>query len=906
MRARISPNPSLANARAISTVRTFIRNRMDDVEVLNWAMSLRAADVAERSAIQQELEFRSHLLGPVWREAWHLLVESWEVGGSLHHHDSDEYHINTQVTSGDRSGLVIKRIVELVRPVMTVQRGSISRKSRRGRRTSPRVLSQLVTVSVEARHPFDPKTIGIHEIEDVGFLSELGAELTFAIERSQRLGSRVDIRNWEWRIGYPRRVRYIDESMRPNDEHEPDEFSTGIAGAAKLLFAVVGRISEISRPAAQSFISSWRSSGDDLRLRMWAEVARDPLLITAADAFEFLSSRTLHEFWSLDVTPEYSWLRAARFSEMTQDQQTLLLRRIKKGPPRRFWSRAPRDEVDRAIRYRAAMETRRIEVAGGMLPPRVERWYRQIVQEIPEILQINQVDEGDWGLQKARWVEPQSGLKFDGQSGGDLLLALEEALTANARRWNEEPRENARDWIRGDGRQTQLIDALEQQAESGDSFPKVWGEFAWSHASNSSSPKESTVDVEPSLRVLELILVLDDKTCSQAISGLSAWMDSWASHLAYSDKYKRVWLKLWPIAADATNADEKEGIDPLNTSVRGGDADSPGDLDALNTPAGRMVGGFLSCCPPALPRENPFERDPLLAEMREACVSARGRAGVVALYRLIQGPLEYLLTVDPFWTRERVLSHLLQDSRSSLVLWRAMAWKRRFHSVVGVLGQEMLLRALDGRLGREARSTLAISLALEMLHSFNERRKPGVTQDSVTQMLRATTEEVREAVARMLGQFVKHMGNPPSGKDATKSVEELFTDSVEPFLTSVWPQEATLSSPGVSKGFSALPAECGSKFSEAAETVLRFLVPFDSWSLHDYGLGWGDRKDIQSVVDTPEKGASLLRLLDATVSGADGIPVPRELDQALEAIVRMDSRASRGSSYRRLAALTRR
>jgi hypothetical protein len=135
----------------------------------------------------------------------------------------------------------------------------------------------------------------------------------------------------------------------------------------------------------------------------------------------------------------------------------------------------------------------------------------------------------------------------------------------------------------------------------------------------------------------------------------------------------------------------------------------------------------------------------------------------------------------------------------------------------------------------------------------------------------------------------------------------LFRTAAAPFLRNVWPQERSLTTPGVSKAFADLPATSGEAFPEAVEAVARFLVPFDCWSMLDYGLYGEDAGQARlSVINSEAKAASLLQLLDLTIGTNEGAIVPHDLSDALEQIQSIAPAMTTSASYRRLSTAARR
>lgn len=135
----------------------------------------------------------------------------------------------------------------------------------------------------------------------------------------------------------------------------------------------------------------------------------------------------------------------------------------------------------------------------------------------------------------------------------------------------------------------------------------------------------------------------------------------------------------------------------------------------------------------------------------------------------------------------------------------------------------------------------------------------------------------------------------------------LFRSSAAPFLREVWPQERSLATPGGSSALADLPATSGEVFGEAVDTIARFLVPFECWSMVNYGL-YGDEGGAKKLaaINDEAKARALLKLLDLTVGTSDGAVIPRDLTDALDQILKVDPVLSTSAVFRRLATAARR
>ncbi|MCC5069600.1 hypothetical protein LLE67_17465 [Xanthomonas campestris] len=895
---------SKADDRIVTTIRIFINQRMEEREILDWAINLDPRQSVERLAITLELDFFSSSLSQPWRDAWHLLLESWNSGAPPDLNGVDQIDVERRLAASDRSGDIIGRIVDLVKPVFAASHMRRETESSQRKKRTALNTDQLISIDVQAPHPIDPDKIGINEISDIDFLVELADELEFVIGKSQAIALRSKMSSW--RIGIPRRVYYVSPKDLPDDEHEPDEFGTGLQAVTKLLFSVVKRLGQLNADSAIRFTERWLAAGDNLRQRLWAVMARDKQYAAASTVFAVLQNCDDDQFWSLQSHPEISEMRAIRFFEMKREEQKLVLKRIKKGPPSSFWGSTDKARVNKARRYRAAREIRRIEVAGGSIPPYIEAWYREIIRDQPNVVDMSAFDEDYWTFKKAKWIGEASVAEYDSCSGTERLALLEKDLTTEESGWELDRSRAASSWIDKPSNLAALIDDLKVDPEGGKSFSAVWLRLSWAHRLNQLNDESPVTNSEEANTLLNLIDKLDRDTCTTAINGLTAWMDTWGQALKDSGRFKSVWMKLWPISAALTSANESKELDPLNTNVQGYDIEDPEDLDTLNTPAGRMVGAFLKCCPKLTEDQNPFDLDLMIRSMRDACLSSKGRSQLIFRYRIIQEALDYFLHADNDWTKCKIIKPLLEDTKESLVLWRALAWRRRFGNVLLLLGDSFVTRVTDERMGKQIRKNLAVSVVLEILHSLNEGRSPVVSEEATTQMLRSATDEIRSAIARLMSDYVVNMANLPGVKIPNKAVEKIFSDCVFVFLSRVWPQESTLASPAISRGFARLPASCGECFVKATDSIRRFLIPFESWSLHDYGLRSENRNRVSEVINNSEKASALLDIFDLTISGNDGTPIPHELGTALQIVSEIAPNLSRTPSYRRLAAFTRR
>lgn len=521
---------------------------------------------------------------------------------------------------------------------------------------------------------------------------------------------------------------------------------------------------------------------------------------------------------------------------------------------------------------------------------------------------MSRIDEGFMGTQKAQHVPSNPDARYDLLLGEERLRELETALSSSRGGWNDDPAERAADWISQKGNPPKIVADFESMPDGGALFARVWERFCWAH---SPTPEEAGAGTQSNLsgaaRVLALLAKLPDTTTRQAIDGISNWLSVWEKRVITVPEWLTVWLRLWPIAVESTNAKPpvEDQVD-LQTVARSSSDDEPMDLDTLNTPAGKFVGVFLASCPRIHGSDRPFEADGPLKIMRDTIIAATGRAGLIVKHRLIEG-LPYFLRADPIWTQEHLIKPLVSENIEALALWRAIARQTHFSEVLKIIGGPMVERATDRRLGRETRRSLVFSLVVECLHALRERREPAVPYARVQQMVRSLDDEVRANGAGAIQRFVQDVSGKGDGNTSPPSPEELFHSSAKPFLQQVWPQERSLSTPGISRAFADLPSTVRGAFAEAVDTIERFLVPFECWSMLDYGLYGEDAGEAKlSMIDDQEKAAAFLRLLDRTIGDAENAVVPMDLGNALDQVRKVSPSLTETQIFRRLATAARR
>ena len=892
---------------------TFLKGRLEERATVDWALRLKPNDTIKRLALLELIDSPDgRKISEPWRSAWRLIEEKLnnpEVEGRASTH---VYNAKERIRAGDRSGSLITEIVKLVAPRIKIEPFSQFDLHYRKLSRRPKKVDDLFSTGLTSEKMVNPAVLELGGLTDRSFLVSLALALNAAVVNGLEIARRI---GWDgerqlWQLGQLHRIYYVPAAERADGEHEPDEFHQGIAPSAKLLHAVVSRLVDIDISGAVEFVRRWKLTYSPVHLRLWAALSRDPQVTPTNEVGDLLLSLEDRRFWDLNDYPEIAELRAMRFGELDPKQQAAITARIRKRPPRNLWPKmADADRVKNARLYGAVRELRRIEIAGAHLPKLDKAWLNARIDEFPNLLQMDRIDKGFLISPQARFVPPNPDSRFDLLAGEKRLKALEASLSSARGGWDDDHARRAADWIRQLGNSVQVLADLESIPDGGAAFPRVWDQFGWMHSPARGQGEEGTHrDLKAECaRVLSLIDKLPEETVRQAIDGISDWFSEWKRQIVVLSEGLSVWLKLWPIAVGATNAQQpvEEEI-RLNTVAESSDDHERMGLDTLNTPAGKLIGVFLAACPELRENDRPFDVDGALRTMRDAIIAAIGRSGLIARHRMIEG-LPYFLRADSDWTHKHLITPLIADNSEAIALWRAVARQTHFSDVLKIIGGPMTERATDQRLSRKSRRSLVFSLVIECLHAFREKRDPAVPYPRIQQMIRLIDDEVRAYGAETIRFFIQGVSTSREGGPPSPSPEQLFQSAAAPFFLQVWPQERSLATPGVSQALVDLPATAREAFAEAVDAIERFLVPFECWSILEYGLyGEKDDKPKLSTIDNHEKAAAFLRLLDLTIGTSEGAVIPYDLAEALDQVRKIVPNLAESQAFRRLATAARR
>ena len=848
----------------------FIRGRLQEKETIDWALVSGPHEDLKRWAILRLLAGKEGAgLHEPWRSAWRLIEEFWDHWIDPPSLSMGRYQVQERLGSGERSGALVSAIVDLVAPRLLIEPYSAGHLELLKLPKKPRKASDLFKIGLTSGETIDAMFLGLEQIDDGEFIVSLANALEAAVQRGLDAARR---------IGGNRVESVLSRAYITSNTEK------GLAPSVQLLQAVVSRLVEVDCPAARVMVRSWKRTDSAIHLRLWAAMARNSRIASAREVSDLLLDLNSRVFWDLHDHPEITELRARRFAELDDVAQEAITRRIRQGPSRSSWPRNV--EPDRFEEYRdywIVRELKRIEVAKAELPSNDKAWLEANLGRFEDLAGMNRIEEGFLGLGQVQKLSPTPDRSLDSLSGTDRLRALERALSPRRHEWDS-PERRALNWLRDVDNLEEVLRDLESTPDGGAEFPNVWQHFGREH-----SPKRAEEESRRELadRVLGLLAKVPPQTFSSAIDGISHWLHAWRKYVVCLPDWSTIWKRAWPLAVEHTNEIQE--------------VHEAGPIEEL-------VALFREACPDLDEDEDfpPFD-DPILKEVRAQVIAAPGPSGLIAKQELIQR-LGYFHRADQEWTIEHLVRPLRAVDAGDLTLWRGIRPGRLGSDVLRIIGADMVERTKDLRLERETRCTLAFIVLLESLHALREKREPAVARASLQQMIRSVADEVREWCAETVLRFVREASKPSEEKPSPPSPEDLFLSAAKPFLEQIWPQELSLTTKRISSNLAKLPAAAGGEFAQAVATVERFLVPFDCWSMHDFGLSSGDGDDgpSLSVIEDEEKARALLRLLDRTVETAEDAGVPFHLGEALEQARQVAPSLVTTREYRRLDAAARR
>lgn len=889
----------------LQPVVTFLASSLEDQRTVDWALKLTPQQEVERIAVEMALgRFGGGELSSPWREAWRLIEESWRHRRTEDPQQLAPYEAASRLRKGERTLSVARLIAGSVAPrikLKTISSGTLGlqRPSRKPKRTD-----DIFFASLTSNRLVRARDYGILKIEEADFLRELFLLLQEAVNSGLQSASNIGWDGWQalWRLGSLNRVYFVCQDENEDLSNDPDWVHEGIAPSVKLLFEVAKRLSVLGDRTIQSDVRAWLSRGDIVSQRLGVAAGYHTKFVDADEVGRVILDAQDEFFWDEHRAPEFFEARARLFSSFSPEWKNGICNRLIKRPPKSFVRKS--FTKDRAEEFRtliAAREFKRIVNAGGRLPESARIW---LAKNEAIVADFTEVDIRSSVVTSA-WESGPSGEEFDQYDGEERLRSLERALAAKSQQWKSDRASGARSWLHsGENAQWAFLELVKSR-RSPREFPNLWCALGTAHRPpNNPDAAFPDPNLNDALRAtLNLFAAESDEVLAKNIAPYSEWLSNWSNYLPAEQPVWSLWRKFWPLAVEDTNKKEQENETIELSAALGEDpADNePQDLDVLNSAVGNLVRVFLRLCPNLENEPNPFLGDNPLTGLRNRIVATTGQAEVIGLHRLIQSA-SYFLRADPDWTDTALIRNLQSEGEKRASLWRAISRTTPSPALMKLIGRDMAREAANREVSREVRKRLVFRVIIDALSSLERAEQSGASRAEIQQMLRRLEPELRGHAAHAIELFVSQNAANDDAKAA-----ELFNTAAKPFLDRVWPSERSLSSPSVSRALSSLPAASGGAFVDAYHAVERFLVPFECWAMHDFGLASasGDEVGNSRVLRNVEEARVTLEMLDRTIGRDEGSVVPYDLSSFLDLIASIDGMLGHEPAFRRLAALAR-
>ncbi len=476
----------------------------------------------------------------------------------------------------------------------------------------------------------------------------------------------------------------------------------------------------------------------------------------------------------------------------------------------------------------------------------------------------------------------------------NFIPVLTQSFAAEAPDSWEKP--NAHDWLFQPNHQQAVLNDLEKSGVNANEYPHLLNKIGQLYRPT----EHGTENQEAGRRFLKILSGLNSSSFRLAHKGLSDWLAMWISFINEDRSLFAVWEAIWKASVAEYVPREKS-----ETNVNGS-SETSSEHWMITTPVWDLTRAFIAICPNLNDKKKPFRRG-RLRNMRNVLDTAKGEVLEISNYLLLTS-VSYFFAADENWTKQRLIPALQHGKFDTA--WEALARANYLSpKVLSIIGDQLVEKSADDTLRRHVRNNFAARLIGDVMHAYREGNDTSIPANLVTRMLRKIDDEVRVHTAMQLCRFFRYW----TGKDRHEKIlerdvispEDFWKRVIYPILEKVWPRDVHLITPGISDAFANLPVLSGECFSTAVEEINRYLLPFECWSLSDYGFGFQDKDELANVVTDSSKAEALLKLLDKTIGSEEEAVIPYDLSTALEHISKIDKKLSGKSSFKRLKAQLR-
>ncbi len=565
-------------------------------------------------------------------------------------------------------------------------------------------------------------------------------------------------------------------------------------------------------------------------------------------------------FWDIDVVRELLFLLADRWKEFSQEQRNELTDRILAGPDRRpHW---PNEEFHELRDQLAARYARYLELQDCELTADRSARLAEMIGRIPEWSDVWATSTVMERGSRMGWVGT------DERPDALMDLPIEEVVP----RAKEELKRDFGSFtekrpftglVKANPRKA--LSALTSAGRAGDYPEALW----------SSMINELPTDITPRLRrvFLNRVARLPYSAIVELRHTLGRWLEkSLASVLAFDDDlgwkvYDRIVAGILSGGADAA----KSGIGEVHQGGRVIQRSRRTFDHAINGPVGECAEALFHAVPGE--KQEAGSRIPDHIKSRFECLFSAAGEGADHAVSIACNRLNWLMFVDPTWTKERLVPMLSFEHPASEAAWNGFLHSGRppWPPLTEII-RPLLLDLVPWVEGLSWDHDLSEVAAqwLGYMRVFHPDEPSGLSRREIRSVIRAMSDDTRNRFISWLGQVgIKN--------------ENGWIKYVIPLIDEAWPRESKYRTSASMRAWIGLLDDTGNDFPAVYEAVKKFLVPVETndHPYYRFTREIGDEKPI--TVRFPEATLDLMNRATPQVLTRPAYELPNVLALIAEA-----------------------
>lgn len=835
----------------------WIAQSIDSPVLAWWAVRNRGLHprVVERIGVQME---RTTELHPVARHRWNLILES-QRDLRNHRWDGEWFDLLRRIKTEGWTGGVFRQFERVSTPRLRVTPPSGLGGARPPRSSWDSVgLSDLGQWSV----------VLLKHLSDVPDIPNAVLPEVFRTLEKQLLavaGLLADIGTYHLAAPscYPER-----EGARLNHDEEPEGLARPIAWFLRLFDQLAG-----TRPnMASSFASNWPMAERFIFRKLKLYALNQPTLFDAEHAAQEVLSLDQEAFWSSSVAREILFLLEDRWRDFAPRIQSALLSRILDGPSDD--AQGSQDEQWQRRSARAVGYARYLELRGCILPADSRKQLDGMLVATPT-----------WTNERVDHLVAETGTlvrRIDLDDAPDVIQHLP-ARDVIARAMQDLRRDfgsftHKRPFtglVKANPRKALL--ALKLEGMKGD-FPSAF----W-------SALITDVSDDVSLRFRRVLLSRLARLPSSAVHELRHTLGRWlkqnlATTLGFDTNL--AWALYDHVVASILDGGQEAVESALIEAMHGNNSSRPSRrtfMHALNGPVGLCAQALIAAVP--ADRHAADARIPDQIKRRFERLCAAPGDGADHAVSIMSQQLNWLLLVDPVWTRELLVPMLALNHERAEPAWSGLLHspKAPSKSLVEMI-KPILLNLFPWVEQRSWDRDVPLVAArwLGALRLFRPEALGGLSSRQMRASLRGMTDDTRTRLIFWLGRIGR--------EDADAWVKHVL-----PFIGSDWPRERRYITTASVTAWVGLMEDTGDHFPAIYEAVKPFLTPVETANHVFHAFTRGDGRE-PATVKFPR---TVLALVDS-VTPHDVARMRSDISNTLQLIAEVEPSLAADPRYLRL------